>query len=99
MLLNPKHVNKEYNEKESKYVRVNGMDDIDSKAAQEADKVHDKSRKGLVHKQTRMGIEVDASATLPSGDMATKQVWLVITVIQDAESSSTESAVYDPSLL
>ena len=47
MLLNLKHVNKEYNEKESKYVRVNGMDDKDSKAAQGSDKVHEKSRKGL----------------------------------------------------
>ena len=77
MLLNLKHVNKEYNEKESKYVRVNGMDDKDSKAAQESDKVHDKSRKGLVHKPTRMGIEVDASATLPSGDTSNSSIFYI----------------------
>ena len=34
-----------------------------------------------------------------AGDTATYLVWLVNTVIQDAVSSSTESASYDPSLL
>ena len=68
MLLNLKHVNKEYNEKEFKDVRVNGRNDIDSKAAQKDDKVDTKSKKGLVHKQPRMGIEVGSKCNAPGGD-------------------------------
>ena len=68
MLLNHKHVNKEYNEKEFKDVRVNGRNDIDSKAAQKDDKVDTKSKKGLVHRQPRMGIDLGSKHNAPGGD-------------------------------
>ena len=49
-------------------VRVNERNDIGSKAAQKDDKIDTKSKKGLVHKQPRMGIEVGSKCNAPGGD-------------------------------
>ena len=74
-------------------MKVNGLVDKDTEAAHRSDKVHSKKEEGIKCTMS------EASATLPRGDTATKQVWPVITVIQDADSRSTESAGYDPSSL
>ena len=45
--------------------------DISGKAAQKDDKVDTKSKKGLVHRQPRMGIDLGSKHNAPGGDMAT----------------------------
>ena len=74
-------------------MKVNGLVDKDTEAAHRSDTVHSKKEEGIKCTMS------EASATLPRGDTATKQLWPVITVIQDAESSGTGSAVHDPSFL
>ena len=49
--------------------------------------------------KARIGQEAKWKDNALVRDTATKQVWPVITVIQDADSRSTESAVYDLSSL
>ena len=49
--------------------------------------------------KARIGQEAKCMDNALVRDPATKQVWPVITVIRDADSRSTESAVYDPSTL
>ena len=42
--------------------------DISGKAAQKDDKIDTKSKKGLVYKQPRMGIDIGCKHSVPHGD-------------------------------
>ena len=68
ILLKHEHHNKELNDKEFENVSVDERNDIGGKAAQKDDKIKTKSKKGLVHRQPRMGIDLGSKHNAPGGD-------------------------------
>ena len=70
-LSNHEHQNKMLNDNDFENVSVAERNDIGGEAALEDDKLETKSKKGLVHRQPRMGIDLGSKHNAPGGDMAT----------------------------